>query len=104
VSRDGVSIQNPAEHLLCYKAKSRSLTARPHVEAVNQLGTVQLEVKKPYLVCVPTSKTILPAPTSGEFLALSYNVAGLPEGISGSHPATNTAIIAPLLNDYDLVL
>lgn len=44
-----------------------------------------------------------PAP-SGEFLALSYNVAGLPEGISGSHPATNTPLIAPLLNAYDLVL
>ncbi|HWP67178.1 MAG TPA: endonuclease/exonuclease/phosphatase family protein [Candidatus Limnocylindria bacterium] len=42
--------------------------------------------------------------TTGEFVALSYNVAGLPEGISGSHPATNTAIISPLLNAYDLVL
>jgi endonuclease/exonuclease/phosphatase family metal-dependent hydrolase len=41
---------------------------------------------------------------SGEFLGLAYNVAGLPEGISGSHPATNTPIISPLLNAYDLVL
>jgi len=45
-----------------------------------------------------------PPQTSGEFLALSYNVAGLPEGISGSHPATNTPIISPLLNAYDLVV
>ena len=45
-----------------------------------------------------------PPETSGEFLALSYNVAGLPEGISGSHPATNTPIISPLLNAYDLVV
>jgi len=43
-------------------------------------------------------------PTSGDFLALTYNVAGLPEGISGSHPATNTPLISPLLNGYDLVL
>jgi hypothetical protein len=42
--------------------------------------------------------------SSGEFLALSYNVAGLPEGISGSHPLTNTPIISPLLNAYDLVV
>jgi endonuclease/exonuclease/phosphatase family metal-dependent hydrolase len=41
---------------------------------------------------------------SGEFLALSYNVAGLPEGLSGSHPLTNTPIISPLLNAYDVVV
>lgn len=40
----------------------------------------------------------------GEFLALSYNVAGLPQGISGSNPVVNTPLIGPLLNDYDLVL
>jgi hypothetical protein len=45
-----------------------------------------------------------PATVSGDFLALSYNVAGLPQGISGSDPAINTPIIAPLLNAYDLVL
>jgi hypothetical protein len=41
---------------------------------------------------------------SGEFVALTYNVAGLPEPLSGSEPATNTSLISPLLNDYDLVL
>ncbi len=41
---------------------------------------------------------------SGEFLALTYNVAGLPEGISSSHPSIYTAQIAPKLNAYDLVL
>jgi hypothetical protein len=45
-----------------------------------------------------------PTLTSGSFLALSYNVAGLPEGISGSHPEVNTPLISPLLNRYDLVL
>jgi hypothetical protein len=38
------------------------------------------------------------------FSALTYNVAGLPEPLSGSEPATNTVLISPLLNDYDLVL
>jgi hypothetical protein len=41
---------------------------------------------------------------SGELAALTYNVAGLPEGLSSSNPATNTQYISPLLNDYDLVL
>jgi endonuclease/exonuclease/phosphatase family metal-dependent hydrolase len=43
-------------------------------------------------------------PLGGDFLALAYNVAGLPEGLSGSHPETNTPLISPLLNAYDLVL
>jgi endonuclease/exonuclease/phosphatase family metal-dependent hydrolase len=103
-SKDGEGIQNAADHLVCYKTKPNKLDPRPHVEVGTQLGTLQLEVSKSFLVCVPSKKTVLPAPSSGEFLALSYNVAGLPEGISGSHPATNTPIIAPLLNNYDLVL
>jgi hypothetical protein len=41
---------------------------------------------------------------SGEFVALTYNVAGLPEPISSSSPLANTPLISPLLNDYDLVL
>jgi hypothetical protein len=45
-----------------------------------------------------------PPPVSGQFDALTYNVAGLPEALSGSEPATNTPLISPLLNDYDLVL
>jgi hypothetical protein len=45
-----------------------------------------------------------PALVSGELLALSYNVAGLPQGISSSDPETNTPLIAPLLNGYDLVV
>jgi hypothetical protein len=44
------------------------------------------------------------APAEGEFTALAYNVAGLPEVLSGSNPEANTVVIAPLLNDYDLVL
>jgi poly(3-hydroxybutyrate) depolymerase len=48
----------------------------------------------------------LPAPpvTEGTFDALTYNVAGLPVGLSSSQPDVNTPYISPLLNDYDLVL
>jgi hypothetical protein len=45
-----------------------------------------------------------PSLVEGDFLALSYNVAGLPQGISGSDPEINTPLIAPLLNGYDLVV
>ena len=43
-------------------------------------------------------------PATSTFTALAYNVAGLPEPLSGSEPATNTVLISPLLNDYDVVL
>jgi hypothetical protein len=42
--------------------------------------------------------------TTEQFTALTYNVAGLPVGLSGSQPDVNTPLISPLLNDYDLVL
>ncbi len=45
-----------------------------------------------------------PEEQSGSFLALSYNVAGLPEGLSSSNPEVHTPLISPLLNGYDLVL
>lgn len=43
-------------------------------------------------------------PISGEFSSLTYNVAGLPVGLSSSEPDINTPYISPLLNPYDLVL
>ena len=45
-----------------------------------------------------------PPATEGTFDALTYNVAGLPVGLSSSQPDVNTPYISPLLNDYDLVL
>lgn len=51
---------------------------------------------------VPPSTTT--APLGGTFSMLTYNVAGLPEGLSGSNPSVNTPLISPLLNDYDVVI
>ncbi len=53
----------------------------------------------------PPTTTIVPLTgPPGEFSLLSYNVAGLPQGISGSNPETNLALISPRLNAYDVVL
>jgi hypothetical protein len=41
---------------------------------------------------------------SGEFTALSYNVAGLPQEVSQVNPEEHIPQISPLLNDYDLVV
>lgn len=40
----------------------------------------------------------------GKFSVLTYNVAGLPDFISASHPARNTARISEKLNAFDIVL
>lgn len=40
----------------------------------------------------------------GELELLTYNVAGLPEGISASHPSANMSRIGELLNEYDIAL
>lgn len=43
-------------------------------------------------------------PDSGEFNALTYNVAGLPEGINADqHPTKHMHLISPLMNNYDIV-
>jgi len=43
-------------------------------------------------------------PVSGEFTLLTYNVAGLPDGISKSDPEQYMPMISPLLNGYDLAV
>lgn len=44
------------------------------------------------------------ASVSGVLRLLTYNVAGLPEGISRSRPSANIPRMGPLLSGYDLVL
>ena len=45
-----------------------------------------------------------PEPGSGEIHLLSYNVAGLPQGVSKSNPTVNIPLISPRLNAFDLVV
>jgi endonuclease/exonuclease/phosphatase family metal-dependent hydrolase len=50
-----------------------------------------------------TGATPAAAATGGTFNVLTYNVAGLPEGLSSGSPATNTPLISPRLAGYDIV-
>jgi hypothetical protein len=60
----GEGIENPNDHLTCYKMRGKdgkiAAANRPKVQAHNQLGTIDLELKKAFVVCVPSAKTILP--------------------------------------------
>ncbi|MFQ5675596.1 MAG: hypothetical protein ACE5G1_06820 [bacterium] len=53
--------------------------------------------------CSNETQTLTPQ-TSGDFALLTYNVAGLPTGISESNPEANTPLMSPLLNRYDIAL
>lgn len=82
-----------------------------------QFGRISALVLLPVVLlggCIPReteAQAPLPAlpvasllPQTGTVTLLSYNVAGLPEGISPSSPRRNIPQISPLLNGYDLVL
>jgi endonuclease/exonuclease/phosphatase family metal-dependent hydrolase len=56
------------------------------------------------LVCPLSSTPSAAQSAGGQFRVLTYNVAGLPEGLSRSRPSHNMARISPLLNAYDVVL
>ncbi|WP_123743331.1 jacalin-like lectin [Saccharothrix texasensis] len=51
----------------------------------------------------PATATPATADTAGQFSVLTYNVAGLPEPLSGSNPATNTPLIGARVRDYAVV-
>lgn len=51
-----------------------------------------------------TKKTEEASPAEGTFTALSYNVAGLPQGVNADQfPVEHMPLISPRLNNYDLV-
>jgi hypothetical protein len=62
VDKNGEGIINAVDHLTCYKVKGPKIAKndRPNVEVVNQLGTLQLNATKAFLLCVPSEKTVLP--------------------------------------------
>ncbi|MET9630383.1 jacalin-like lectin [Lentzea sp. NPDC006480] len=65
-------------------------------------------MRRSTLLVIPVVLATLAPPTAtaapgGTFEVLSYNVAGLPEGLSSGHPAVNTPLISPRLAPYDVI-
>jgi cysteine-rich repeat protein len=62
VSQDGAPIINSDHYLTCYKTKGPRLasSARPRVEISNDLGPLQLEVKRAQLICLRSASSPLP--------------------------------------------
>jgi endonuclease/exonuclease/phosphatase family metal-dependent hydrolase len=55
------------------------------------------------LGCSGDDDTIVAAPTSGTFTALTYNVHGLPDALTGDDGEARMRAISPLLNAFDIV-
>jgi endonuclease/exonuclease/phosphatase family metal-dependent hydrolase len=79
-------------------------SADPGATSATTTTTVATPASTPASTTSSLSTTGTEAPISVEFELMTYNVAGLPTGLSKSEPAINTPIIGPRLNDYDIVL
>lgn len=60
VSVNGSPILDPSAYLTCYQIKGAALAPRPSVEVNTQFQTSQFELKKPKLICVPGTLSVLP--------------------------------------------
>jgi hypothetical protein len=56
VSKNGGLINDPADHLLCYKIKADKQEIQ--VSTTNQFGVSTVVAKKAFLMCVPGDKTL----------------------------------------------
>lgn len=57
-----------------------------------------------FLCCATLSAEPSPLPSNGRFEIVTYNVAGLPEGLSNVHPVANLPLIGGMLNKFDVAL
>src|SRR5688500_16876233 len=71
---------------------------------LSRRGIVACALTASFLLVGAVDTSAAPWSRKGTFTALTYNVVGLPQAISGSDPETNSPLIGPLLNAYDLVL
>ena len=58
VDKGGAGILNATDHLTCYKIKGPKFDG-PNVQIANDFGSLKLDTKKPFLLCVPSLKQVL---------------------------------------------
>ncbi|MBW2693835.1 MAG: hypothetical protein JRE57_14570 [Deltaproteobacteria bacterium] len=57
-NKDGEGINDPSTHPTCYSLKAPRFEKRD-MEVANQFGQFRLTVKKPNMLCVPSSKQVV---------------------------------------------
>jgi len=60
VDAGGGTPPDSAGHLTCYQVKAAKLSPKPQVEVTTQFQTSRFELKKPQLLCAPSTLAILP--------------------------------------------
>lgn len=60
VDKNGEGIQNRDQHLACYQVKSENMEPAPRVLVSTQFQQTNFALRKPSLLCVPATKTLLP--------------------------------------------
>lgn len=89
----------------CSDSSRRGASTAAAATTSSSIGTAHSSSPAPTgSATAPTTTATVAGGTSGTFSVLTYNVAGLPQGLSQSDPATNSPLISPKLNAYDLVL
>jgi hypothetical protein len=56
----GSPVADPTTHLCCYKTKAPALPAPVSTETSDGFGSLQVQIKKSSLVCLPCTQTPLP--------------------------------------------
>ncbi len=74
VSKNTEPTVDPTAHLACYATKDSRTARFPKREVIvaNQFGEQRVVVQKPYQLCVPTEKGIVPAPPTPSSLAVDH--------------------------------
>jgi endonuclease/exonuclease/phosphatase family metal-dependent hydrolase len=74
------------------------------VRSFSLAATIGLAVSSTLaVVAAPVAPAASAPPSTGSFSVLSYNVAGLPEGLSSGNPERNTPVIGQRIAPYDIV-
>jgi hypothetical protein len=60
VDKNGEGILDPRLHLVCYQIKDAASFPGATVQTTNQFGQKTMQVDKPQMLCVPSTKQVLP--------------------------------------------
>jgi hypothetical protein len=59
-SQDGSAVADPSTHLCCYRTIARGLDDAARAQTQDDFGSLQVQVRRSSLLCVPCEKTLLP--------------------------------------------
>jgi len=92
--KNSEGVNNPADHLLCYKIKTDIKTAQAGIQTIDQFGALSFEVKKEAELCVPSTLPGQTCPVAFGFTSVARGASGttrLERGWTGDWHHQNVA-------------